>query len=118
MAFPVSMAILLLFRYPYNMLNMNYSSRELVEANICILFLIHLPCYGTLIRIRNVCFSYKKSGVVSFFPRILNGKKWSYMVFRELSLTKFGVMWFFREFSLKNGYTWLLRENVEKKMEL
>ena len=57
------------------MINMNYRSRELVKtvvfvcvgANVCTL-LIQLPCYGyTLIRIRNVCLSYWKSRVVSFF---------------------------------------------------
>ena len=52
------------------MINMNYRLRELVGANVCTL-LIQLSCYGyPYIRIRNVCFFYRKSGIVSFFQDI------------------------------------------------
>ena len=52
------------------MINMNYRSRELVGANVCTLFNIYLAM-GTLIRIRNVCFSYyRKSEVDSYFQDI------------------------------------------------
>ena len=48
---------------------MNYRSRELVGANVCTLTNGYLTM-GTLIRIRNVRFCYRKSGVVSFFQDI------------------------------------------------
>ena len=83
---------------------------------------------STLIRIRSVCFSYRKSGVVLFFQdidwkkvelyrfsRILNGKKWSYMVFSGIILKKiWSYVVFPRVILKKNEDTWLFRENVEK----
>ena len=68
------------------MINMNYRSRELVEANVCTLSnTTILIAMGTLIRIKKVCFSYRKSTVVSFFQDIEWTKVELYGFFRELS---------------------------------
>ena len=93
------------------MINMNYRSRELVEAAVfvygqmCLLFLLYNYLgMGTLIRIRNVCLSYWKSGVVSFsrtldeksgymvFPKFILKKMWSYVVFPGAILKKYVVI--------------------------
>ena len=71
----------------------------------------------TLIRIRNVCFSYRKSGVVLFFQDIEWKKSGGTWVFRELCFKKCGYVDVSGIYSKKNKDTWLFRENVEK-MEL
>ena len=84
-------------------------SWELVEANTFTLsntatFLI--PCYmGTLIKIRNVCLSYWKSGVLPFFQDIGRKKMELYGFFGNYSLKKCGVIWFFGSYSKKMGNT-------------
>ena len=50
----------------------------------------------------------------SFF-RILNAKKWSYLVFSGSMKKKLELYGFSGSYSLKNGDTWLFRENNEKK---
>ena len=80
------------------------------RGKLCTLFNYTYLAMGILIRIRNVCFSYRKSGVVSFFQNIewkkvelydfFGNYLWSYVVFRELFLI--------------NGDTRLFPETVEK----
>ena len=70
---------------------MKYRSRELVGANVCTLFNTHTYlAMGTLIRIRNVCFCYIGKVELYSFSRILNGKKWCYMIFFGNYLKKIG----------------------------
>ena len=69
---------------------------------------------GTLIRIRNVCFSYRKSGVVSFFQDIEWKKLELYGFFGNYPLKNVELSGFSGSYSLKNGDSWLFRENVEK----
>ena len=69
---------------------------------------------GTLIRIRNACFSYRKSEVVSFFQDIEWKKVELYGFFQELSLKKVELCGFSELFFKKWRYARLFRENVEK----
>ena len=82
------------------MINISYWSRQLVGANV--LFLLHLSYYEyTFIRIRNVCFSYRKSGVVGIvFPGYWMEKS-GVTCFFENILKKCGIVWFFRELFFK-----------------
>ena len=85
-------------------------SWELVGANAFTLsntatFLI--PCYmGTLIKIRNVCLSYWKSGVLPFFQNIGRKKMELYGFFGNYSLKE--LYGFFGSYSKKweiHGYS-------------
>ena len=68
---------------------------------------------GTLTRIRNVCFSYKKSGVVSFSQDI-EWKKVSYMVFSGIILKKTWSYEIFPGVILEKWRYLIIPENVEK----
>ena len=65
---------------------------------------------GTLIRIKNFCFSYKKSEIVSFFQDIERKKVRSYMIFSGIILKKkWSYVVFLGVILNKNGDTWLFR---------
>ena len=103
---------------------MNYRSRELKEA---VVFVCRYKCVysfeysynpmGTLIRIRNVCLSYWKRGVVSFFQDIEWKKVELYNFFGNYPKNNVKLCGFSESYSLKNGEMVIPETHVEK-MEL
>ena len=69
---------------------------------------------GTLIRIRNACFSCRKSGVVSFFQDIEWKKVELYGSFGNDPNKTCRVRWFSGIYSLKKWRNMVIPENVEK----